>query len=133
MGLLNIEQKAYKKLRSPYDSESGYFKSNPHVAGMATEDNMIVLNPYSSLNDQEKNSVMMNEYARLWMRNANFAPPFAVTPEQQAYFKNTPYESNASAMRQTLLSRSLTGDPSAGNMTEEQRSYVNLLRGLLSE
>lgn len=54
--------------RTPYQSELDYFKANPTVAGMATEDNRVIINPYSNLTKDEKNSVFQNEKARIIMR-----------------------------------------------------------------
>ena len=129
MGLL--DQIYGYQVRQPYKSEADYFSKNKNVAGMAAEDNKVVLNPYSGLGENEQNSVIRNEAARLWMKNSNFAPPFYVTPEQKQAFAGTPYENNQSALRQTLMARILSGDPSAGQTTPEQQSYTNLLKGLL--
>ena len=49
------------KERSPYPSEMNYFKQNPLVGGMATEDNKIILNPYSGLTRQQNNAIKQNE------------------------------------------------------------------------
>ena len=36
-----------------YEGEDKYFKENPHVAGMAAEDDRIIMNPYSKLTERE--------------------------------------------------------------------------------
>jgi hypothetical protein len=61
--------------RTPYQSELDYFKANPTVAGMATEDNRVIINPYSNLTKDEKNSVFQNEKARIIMRTDEKAKP----------------------------------------------------------
>ena len=52
-------------VREPYASELDYFKKNPSVSGMATEDNKVILNPYSNLKPEEYKAVVINETARL--------------------------------------------------------------------
>src|SRR3990167_7827779 len=64
-------------LRPPHEEERKFFSNNPHIAGRPSfEDNNIVLNPYSSLSDIEKQSVIMNEGARLFMRQNDYLPAF---------------------------------------------------------
>ena len=54
--------------REPYPSELEYFKSNPHVGGMATEDNRVITNPFSGLNDVQNKAIILNESSRLYYR-----------------------------------------------------------------
>ena len=110
-------------VRQPYDSESQYFKSNPHVAGMASEDNRIVLNPFSTLSEAEKKAVMMNESARVYMRTGKVAPPqFGLTPEQEEAFGA--YSPDMTDRLSTVAARVLSGDPSALQATPEQIEYA---------
>lgn len=113
-------------VRAPFKSEDAYFLLNPRVTGMAAEDGKIVLNPHSSLSYDEKVAVAKNEAIRLFMRENKVDPQFKVTPEQMKSFAGTAYgeRGNEGFMRQTLVSRILTGDPSAGNATEEQRKVA---------
>jgi len=109
-----------------YPGEDKYFKENPTVTGMAAEDDKIILNPYSTLTDSEKEAVMLNEAARVHMRR-NFDPPrFELTPEQQERLGS--YSENVDDIRQTIAARVLSGDPSAGEPTPEQQEYVQKLR-----
>lgn len=110
-------------IRNPYPGEDEYFRQNKNVAGMAAEDGNIVMNPYSGINEQEKQGVIKNEALRLHMRDKGMEFGFPVTDEQKAPFAGTPYGApeNINALRSTILSRILTGDPSAGNITPEQR------------
>ena len=110
-------------VRSPYKSEDVWFALNPNETGMAAEDGRIVLNPYSGLPDEQKAIVAKNEAIRLFMRENNVDPQFKVTPKQKESFAGTEYgkKGNEGFMRQTLVARILTGDSSAGNVTEEQR------------
>lgn len=112
-------------LREPFESERRYFYSNPNVGGMATEDKKIILNPYKTFTDVEKQSVIKNEALRLWMKDRNIVPNFELTPEQKQKFKGTPYEKDDLALKQSILSRFLSGDPSAGILTKEQESWAN--------
>lgn len=115
-------------MREPYESELEYFKANPHVAGMAAEDDKIILNPYSTLKPQEKESVKLNEAARVHMRRGLMeAPRYALTPEQEKAFAKYG-TGNIDDIRQTLAARILSGDPSALTPTPEQLDYVKRLR-----
>jgi hypothetical protein len=110
-----------------FPTEDEYFKANPNVAGMAADDNQIILNPYSELSDSEKQSVALNEAARVRMRQGMVqAPTFDLTEEQQAKFMD--YSPNVADIRATIASRILSGDPSAGIPTADQMQYVDELR-----
>ena len=109
-----------------YEGENTYFKENPHVAGMAAEDDKIIMNPYSKLTDREKQAVMMNEAARVHMRRNYDAPRFDLTEEQLA--KLGKYSQDVNDIKQTIAARILSGDPSAGQPTPEQLDYVQGLR-----
>lgn len=106
--------------RDPYKSELEFFKKRPEVAGMATEDNKIILNPYSQNTKKEQAAVAQNEALRLFMKVTKVSPDFELTKEQQDFFKKTEYGSNPEAAKQTILARILSGDPSAKNVTPEQ-------------
>ena len=120
-------------VRRPYKSEDTYFALNPNVTGMAAEDGRIVLNPYSGLKYEQQLGVAKNEAIRLFMRENKIDPQFKVTPEQMKSFQGTDYGTNAPALRQTLVARILTGDPSAGNATEEQRKAAQSIMQQLSK
>jgi len=110
-----------------YPGENDYFKKNPHVAGMAAEDDRIIMNPYSQLTDQEKQAVMLNEAARVHMRKGLMpAPRFSLTPEQEAAFAT--YSQNPVDRASTIAARLLSDDPSALAPTSEQTQYVQELR-----
>ncbi|MEK9894961.1 MAG: hypothetical protein VW518_00860 [Burkholderiaceae bacterium] len=113
---------------SLFPSELDYFRNNPHTAGMAADDNYVILNPYSSLSQQELASVANNEAARLYMRQSGFRPSFTVTDEQRRLFARTPYEHDEQALRDTIAARLFSGDPSALNGTSEQLEFVSQLR-----
>jgi hypothetical protein len=75
-----------------------YFKSNPNVSGMAIGaglngidgDRRVVLNPYSNLTDEQKQSVVRNEKYRHYL-NENPVYLFNPTLEQYKFFEGTPY------------------------------------------
>ena len=107
--------------REPSKSELEFFKNRPEVGGYAAEDNKIVMNPYSSLKPSEQDSVAQNEAMRLFMRNNKYSPEFDLTPEQKKFFKGTEYGKDISSARQSVIARILTGDPSVGNVSDEQK------------
>lgn len=102
-----------------YKGEDEYFKKNPHVGGMAAEDDRVIINPYSSLSPEEKQAVAQNEYLRIKMRQKKIVPNIELTEEQMKAFKGTEYEKDQNALKQTITTRILTGDPSA-KATKEQ-------------
>jgi len=113
-----------------YPGEDNYFRQNPKVTGMAAEDDAVILNPYSSLSEQEKQAVARNEAARVHMRRSETKPSFALTEDQRRQFAGTPYEGNEQAMRETIAARIFSGDPSGGEITPEQNSFLTMLRAL---
>jgi uncharacterized protein YwbE len=121
---------SYPLRKKLYPGEDKFFKENPNVGGMAAEDQSVILNPYSSLNDKEKQSIIINETARLAMRGGYERPTFELTPEQKQSFKN--YSSNIQDQRETIVGRILSGDPSAGNVTPEQKKYAEGLRSVMN-
>jgi hypothetical protein len=110
-----------------FPGEKEYFQKNPHVGGMAAEDDQIIMNPYSKLSDAEKQSVMLNEAARVHMRSGKIqSPQFTLTPEQESAFSS--YGNNLNDKQSTIAARILSGDPSALNATPEQNEYVQQLK-----
>lgn len=111
-----------------YPGEDEYFKKNPTVTGMAADDDKIILNPYSKISDKEKEAVMLNEAARVHMRNKLApSPNYDLTPEQTEAFK-TYGNGDQNAIRQTIAARILSGDPSALKATPAQMEYVQQLK-----
>lgn len=107
-------------MRTPYKSELTFFKERPEVAGMATEDNKIILNPFSTLSPQEKMAVAKNEALRIYMRQNEINPNFDLTGSQQKMFAGTEYEKDPISAKQSILARILSGDPSAKDATLDQ-------------
>ena len=107
-------------IRAPAKGELAFFKDRPEVAGMATEDNKITLNPYSTLSKKELSSVAQNEALRIFMRLNDIQPKFSLTKDQLYMFKGTEYENDPLAAKQSILARILSGDPSAGEPTLDQ-------------
>jgi hypothetical protein len=131
-GLLDLD--FYKRQRPLYSGEESYFKSNPNVAGMATEDEYVILNPYSPLTQEQLNNVRVNEAARLFM-NRYGVPNVSLTNEQQSNLAGTTYKNADEENRKaTILARILSGDTSGGIATMEQMEAIKpmlFLRGLL--
>lgn len=122
-------------LRNPYESELEYFKTNPTVSGMATEDNKIILNPYSKLSKKEKDAVALNEYSRIVMRtNPQFAPNFVLSDEQIKFLDSNTYKNAPEQDRMaTIAARLLSNDPSAGTPTIDQLKFVNKLKDFINK
>ena len=110
-----------------YPGEDQFFLDRPEVAGMAAEDNTIILNPYSSLSRKRLGAVAENEALRLKMRQDEFVPEFDVTPDQVKFFEGTEYADNPTAMKQTILARVYSGDPSAKATPEQKQALKEYL------
>ena len=110
--------------RTPHSSEQQYFSKNPQVTGMLSEDNNVVINPNSSLQEQEKKSVVRNELFRM-LANKNASPKFSLTPAQVQSLTSTGYHNlPEDVRRKTIAARIASGDPSGGNPTQEQLQYI---------
>ena len=113
--------------RQPWLSEEAYLASAPKTGGMMTEDNRIILNPYSPAN---KSAIYQNELARLYQKDN--PPNFSLTPQQNSYLDTTDYARATPQERMsTIASRLLTNDQSAQKPTFEQDMYVRRLRDIL--
>ena len=134
---MNLSDRLRAMQRPTHPSELDFFERNPSVSGMATEDNRIITNPFSSISEAERRKVMLNEGARLLMRNdADFSPDFSVTEEQDNILNGLDFYKNASPedRKATLAGRLISGDPSAGQPTEEQGLFVKrLIQSLLGD
>ena len=116
------------QMREPYEGELTYFKKNPTVAGMATDDNKVIINPYTTLKPQEKQAVVYNESARIFMRE-KMIPDFELTDEQVSFLDSSTYRNAPDVDRKaTIAARILSGDPSAGVATSEQQVFVTDLK-----
>lgn len=52
---------------------------------------VIVINPRVFKDKRDAFAVVVDEALRLWMEDNEFSPEFDVTPEQEAFFADTPY------------------------------------------
>ena len=107
--------------RKLYPGEDKFFMKRPEVAGMAAEDNTIILNPYSPLSKKQLGAVAENEALRLKMKQDKFVPDFEITPEQSKFFEGTEYAKDQPEMKQTILARIYSGDPSAKATTDQKK------------
>jgi len=115
-----------------YPDEINFFKENPTTTGMASfEDDKILLNPFSTLLPEEKQSVIMNESWRLYMNKNNIVPKIPITREQFNYFNNTPYRGDIDAIKQTITSRFLSGDQSVEVTDEQKKTIRNMFKGMI--
>jgi len=119
-------------MREPFEGELAYFKQNPNVSGMATDDNKVILNPFSGLKDSEYQSVAINESSRILMRKPQYRPDFDLTDEQVRFLDSTTYRNASEDDRKaTIAARLLSGDPSGGVPTSEQSVFVSDLKQAL--
>jgi len=122
----------------PPDEQSlKYFKDNPNVSGWAyggglndsnaSDPRVVMLNPYSSLTKEQQGYVVDNERLRHFMSEKQYNPSFKPTAQQLSSFNNTEYgkPENEKSLKQTLIARIITGDQSAGNVTDEQSKEAN--------
>ena len=94
---------------------------------------MVVLNPKSKLSDKEKTYVKANEAARIFLRTAG-VPKFGMTEDQAKYLSGNEYaKASDDDRRATILARQLTGDPTAGNPTDEQKQHLDWLRASMQQ
>jgi hypothetical protein len=126
----------FSRTRDLYPGEDEYFKKNKNVGGMATEDNYIILNPYTNLNPEQQNAVKVNEAARLYM-NQYGTPNISLTKEQKDNFQGLGdyATANPEIQKQTIIGRILSGDNTAGTPTMAQLEAIKpmlFLKGLLS-
>lgn len=120
----------YQHLREPYESELKYFKENPHVAGMASEDDKVIFNPYSDVHPKNSESIYLNEASRIYMRNSKNRPKFKLSKDQKEKFKDY---GNDEDIRETIAARIFSGDESAGKPSSEQLDFVNKLKNSMME
>lgn len=106
-----------------YPGEDSFFKSSPHVAGMAAETGDIVLNPYSPP-EVNHGAVAKNEALRLLLRDLGTTPDFPLTDRQRQPFVGTPYGSDEPALKSSIAARIYSGDPSA-QATPQQTQWVD--------
>jgi hypothetical protein len=117
-------------VRGPFEEEANWFKDALNVSGYVADDDAIVVNPFSKLSNEEKACVVRNEAIRLLMRCLNLKPCLQVTTNQKRYFAGTEYEFDEQAMRETIIGRIASGDPSAQDATPEQIGYAMALLDL---
>lgn len=120
-----VTNPSFPLLREPYESELEYFKGNPHVAGMATKDEKVIFNPFSSVHPEQSDSIYKNEASRVFMKKGKFRPLFPLSKQQEEDFKDYGDLQN---IRETIAARALAGDESAGELNDEQRIFVQKLK-----
>ena len=122
-----------------------YFKANPQVAGMAwgggengtdpKSERVIVANPYNEyMSDAKKRSGLLKiEAARHLMGERKYDPAFDIHPEQQEWRKTLgQYATNDTALKQSIISRILSGDD-VPSVTKEQKNEADKIDEMLSK
>ena len=132
MDFKNIKMPKGIRFRQPYESELEYFKKNTNVAGMATDDDAVILNPFSNLKEKEYQAVAINEASRILMRRPSYMPDFDLTDEQTRFLDSTTYRTASDQDRKaTIAARLISGDPSGGISTSEQSAFIKTLKQAL--
>jgi len=121
--------------REPFSGERDFFDANRNIAGMATSDDRVILNPFFGGSPEESQSVLLNERGRVFMRTRNLRPTFSLSKGQQKFFGNIegPKETALQDQRETIAARILAGDPSAGDSTPEQIQFSERLREAMQQ
>jgi hypothetical protein len=115
------------QVRLPYVSENSWFEEHPEIAGYASEDECIVINPSTKLSEDQIECVCLNEAYRLLMYRWTIVPNIILTDTQRELFFGTSYFYDEDALKQTIIARIVSNDPSAGKITDEQRGYAACL------
>lgn len=116
--------KKYPLQRDPYESEVEYFKKNPHVAGMATEDEKVIFNPFSKVIPKHSDSIYKNEASRIYMKKNGMRPDYEITEDQKKRFEGY---GSPQDVKETIVGRGISGDESSGDLTEHQRKFIKQL------
>lgn len=122
--------KKYPLLRNPYESELDFLKSRPDVAGMATEDQRVLFNPYSPHMPKANKTIYKNEASRVYMKKNDYKPKYKLTREQRKEFKDY---GNHQDIRETIAGRIYSKDPSSGRITKHQRKFVKKLANRMAK
>jgi hypothetical protein len=136
-GLLDYYSQKDGLLRTNlYPGEDQYFKNNPLTGGMASETGHVILNPYSPPN-VDKESVFLNELARLYMRGQlqgtqPMRPAFNLTGEQYHGLPDSYKFAPVQDQRETIAARQFSADQSGGTQTGDQKAYVDAMKLILS-
>lgn len=124
---------------APKGGDLEYFKANPHVTGMALGAGLnesptdaprtIAINPYSTISDNAKNAVRVNEVLRHFMDENDVSLDFEPTLEQLNEFQGTEYgkPENRKRLKETLVARILSGDESVKRISPAQEKAAKLI------
>lgn len=129
--IYDILQKKYPEItleEAPYLDE--YFKNNNNVAGMAIGaelngipgERRVIYNPYSNLQESQKQALLLNERLRHLMDEENFKLNRVRLKQKNAY-KETPYEGDTLNIGRTEAARYLSGDKH--HLSRRQKKHVN--------
>ena len=112
------------------EGEIKYFNDNPKVGGMVADDNMIILNPNPD-KDINMDAVTKNEFGRVLINTGKFkVPNFKLTDTQQKEFSK--YGTNKN-IQDTIITRIVSGDPSAKDFTPEQKAIADKLELVIQQ
>lgn len=120
------------KMRAAFADEKEFFKNRPDVKAMAGEDDNVVLNPFIQISPKDSASLFKNESARIQMDRFGLAPRFSLTEKQRKIFKDYA-RGDENAIRQTIIARILSGDESAGDITDEQKREATRIDKIINQ
>jgi len=97
---------------------------------MSTDDNMIIRNPNPPKNINI-DAVTKNEFGRVLINTGKFkVPNFKLTDTQQKEFSK--YGTNKN-IQDTIITRIVSGDPSAKDFTQEQKAIADKLELVIQQ
>ncbi len=115
------------QVREPTDSEIEFFRKSSHIPAYAAPDDAIVFNPFVNLTAQQRKGMILNEGARIYMRQNKIDPEFDISPAQklapwaQEYYSKGGGDKDVKA---SIVGRLLSGDASVGEASPEQIDWA---------
>jgi hypothetical protein len=117
---LDFTKFPFYKERKPTTSELDFFRRSS-IPGYAAEDGSVVINPVPSAGINY-DAVRLNEYVRQLIKHNRIKKPnFQITNKQRLAFKEYGDEED---ILSTIAARIVSNDPSAGDVTEDQKKYA---------
>ena len=114
--------------RQPSQDELSFFYQRPEVAGYAADDRAVVVSPFNDVgrDQMKRKSLLLNERLRQYMKDNQVNFDFDIEPDQ-LYSAGPEYQENPTMLRETIVSRILSGDPSLEPYSLQQKEAAKQL------